>query len=240
MSTSKIVLFDIPSKDPNHAWSVNTWRTRLYLNYKGLDYETEWLEYPEIKPRFLPHFPAREQYTVPTIKLPDGKYIMDSWLIAEELEKLYPTPSLHVDSPLRARYIPLLQQAFIPLRPEILKKVPGDLLKPVNWEFWQRTRSESVGEPLAQWLEKEYGPKMWTAAAPAMQEITALLKENDGGPFFEGAEVSYIDFVHGGFLLMFRQFGEESFKQLLDISGEPEVHLKFFEALKPWTERDNY
>ncbi|KAH7153819.1 hypothetical protein DER46DRAFT_611994 [Fusarium sp. MPI-SDFR-AT-0072] len=51
MSENEITFFDIPSRSPQVCWSMNTWRTRLLLNYKGLDYKTEWLEYPEIKER---------------------------------------------------------------------------------------------------------------------------------------------------------------------------------------------
>ncbi|KAI0405885.1 putative glutathione S-transferase [Xylaria palmicola] len=240
MSTSKIVLFDIPSKDPNHAWSVNTWKTRLVLNYKGLDYETEWLEYPEIKPRLQPHFPDKEEFTVPTIKMPDGRYIMDSWEIAEELERLHPSPALHLDSPLRRRLLDELSPAFEHLRAELVLGVPGRLLKEVNHAYWRETRTQWIGMPLEQYQREKGGAVAYEAAAPYLRRITALLRENDGGVFFLGKDISYVDFTHAGFLLMFRQLGEDIYRPTLEATGNPELHLKFLEALKPWTERDNY
>lgn len=62
----KIVLYDLPSKK-GVAWSFNPWRSmqcslylhknqrlsliaRMILNFKGLDYETQWVEYPDIAP----------------------------------------------------------------------------------------------------------------------------------------------------------------------------------------------
>lgn len=59
MSSGTYTLFDIPTRTPRVCWSMNTWRSksdwsnryigtqteeaRLLLNYKGLDYKTEWV-----------------------------------------------------------------------------------------------------------------------------------------------------------------------------------------------------
>lgn len=67
MASEQIVLFDLASRPPRSTWSLNPWKSdtppldqntqadkltaRLLLNYKGLNYRTEWLEYPEIQPR---------------------------------------------------------------------------------------------------------------------------------------------------------------------------------------------
>lgn len=46
-------------------------KTRLLLNYKGLDYKTEWVEYPDIKPRLekqyvvFPTHPAQSKLSRP-------------------------------------------------------------------------------------------------------------------------------------------------------------------------------
>ncbi|GAW11614.1 hypothetical protein ANO14919_009610 [Xylariales sp. No.14919] len=240
MAASKIVLFDLPSKEPKHAWSLNTWKTRLVLNYKGLDYETEWVEYPEIKPRLQPHFPDKEEFTVPTVKMPDGTYIMDSMVIAREIEKQHPSPPLYVDSPLRQRYIDYLSPAWVQLRPEILSAVPNRLLNEVNHPYWRETRSQHLGMDLDQFVRENNGKHIYKAAAPHLQNITAMLKENDKGVFFMGDTISFVDFTHAGFLVMFRAMGEDIFQPLLEATGDPELHLKFLEALKPWLERDDH
>lgn len=103
-----ITLFDLPSNAPNKAWSPNTWKTRLCLNYKGLPYKTEWIEFADIRGLY-------EKYNVPGNARPDGspepyyslpaildvdetgKEIMvaDSLKIARYLDKTYPdTPKV--------------------------------------------------------------------------------------------------------------------------------------------------
>ncbi|KAH8160155.1 hypothetical protein CIB48_g8096 [Xylaria polymorpha] len=185
-------------------------------------------------------FPDNEEFTVPTIKLPDGTYIMDSLVIAEELEKRYPEPSIHLDEAHRQRYINFLKEGFTHLRPVYILGVPNKLLKEVNHAYWHRTRSQQIGMPLEKFVQENSGEKVWTGAAPHLQGITAMLKENDKGPFFLGDKISYLDFNHAGFLIMFRALGDDVWLPLLEATGDPELHLKFLEAMKPWTERDNY
>jgi len=88
MASDQIVLFDLASRPPRSTWSLNPWKSnsparldhrqepvqdeltrsyhvaRLLLNYKGLNYRTEWLEYPEIAPRL------RDQSACPSPPLP--------------------------------------------------------------------------------------------------------------------------------------------------------------------------
>ncbi|KAH6912527.1 hypothetical protein BKA70DRAFT_1530398 [Coprinopsis sp. MPI-PUGE-AT-0042] len=104
-----ITFFDLPCNAPNKVWSPNTWKTRLCLNYKGLPYKTEWVEFPDIRALY-------EKYNVPGNAKPDGspepyyslpaildvepstgKVIMvaDSLKIAKYLDATYPdTPKV--------------------------------------------------------------------------------------------------------------------------------------------------
>lgn len=67
--TSKVILYDLPSKGRCACWSLNPWKSiavfasmqesilmllvaRLALNFKGVPYETKWLEYPDVAPTF--------------------------------------------------------------------------------------------------------------------------------------------------------------------------------------------
>jgi hypothetical protein len=64
---SSVTLYDIPGRDNRGGWSLNPWKSkvgfypelhcthskktaRLALNFKGIEYDTEWLEYPNIAP----------------------------------------------------------------------------------------------------------------------------------------------------------------------------------------------
>ena len=46
------ILYDLPSKQENACWSPNTWKSRAALNFKGVSYETVWVPYHELKPKF--------------------------------------------------------------------------------------------------------------------------------------------------------------------------------------------
>ncbi|KAK0624886.1 hypothetical protein B0T17DRAFT_577537 [Bombardia bombarda] len=235
-----IILFDLPSQPPCTCWSYNPWKTRFLLNYKGLNYKTEWLEYPNIKPRLKDHVPPVDIYTIPTVLLPSGKYIMDSRAIADHLEAQHPSPPLHLDSPYLARVNGILPRFMTPLRAIIGHLIPLRILNDASLPYWYETRASP------EVLEERYrtgkqGEATWEAVAPAVAELTALLKENPEGPFFMGKEVSYADFVWGGFLIFCRRVGEDVFEGSLKGSGEGgRVHRELLEALKPWSGRDGY
>lgn len=248
-----IIFYDLPSKAPCRAWSLNPWKTRLLLAFKGLDYKTEWVEYPDIKPKFEEHITLPQGvnlYTIPAIKFPDGKYMMNSKDIAQYLEEKSPEPSIHLDSP----YIPKVIKEIATLIDHslgkslfgiVLDRVPSRILNPASAEYWIRTRSDVVGKPLAELTAEEKGGQvLWDNAVENVGNVTRLLKENPEGPFFAGKTVTYADFYWVGFLLFFKRMGDDVFQKLIDASGDVEgsenVHLKLFEACKQWSERDDH
>ncbi|TFY51247.1 hypothetical protein EVJ58_g10668, partial [Rhodofomes roseus] len=100
--TDVIILYDIPSTVPGNAWSANTWKTRFALNYKGIPYRTQWVEYPDIAPLLTslgvsPNTPSTWTfpYTLPAIYDPRTRTVlMDSIKIARYLDETYPdTPA---------------------------------------------------------------------------------------------------------------------------------------------------
>ncbi|KAI1138135.1 putative glutathione S-transferase [Hypoxylon sp. FL0543] len=239
MSSQEIIFFDLPSKPPNKAWSGNTLRTRFVLNFKKIPYKTEWIEYPDLKPRFQDHLPKRDTYTVPTIILPDGTWVTDSLEIAKVLEEKYPEPSLHLDSPYLPKYVEHLIQVFKAIGPIYMPGVHKNVLNEPSLDFFRASREKLTGKTLEQ-LEESGGPggeQAWSNSAPGLQKITALLKENPDGPFFEGKTVGYVDFVHAAFLIFLSRIGEDFLEKALKASGDAEVHRKLLEAVKPWTER---
>lgn len=241
-STDQIILFDLSSKDnaTNKCWSLNPWKTRLVLNYKGLPYTTEFLDYPDIEKRISPHLKA-EHYTSPTIKYTDGRYIMDSRVIAETLEKDHPNPPMHLDSPYLANLEREIQPLMKALHPHYVPKVARNvLIEGPSAEYFYRTRTATVGMPL-----DEYGKKKgqdFTAAEPHLKTITGWLKENADGPYFMGKTVSYVDFQWGGLLLFIRRIDStgKTFEQFLEATGDAKVHLTLLEALEPFSKRDDH
>ncbi|ORY57825.1 uncharacterized protein BCR38DRAFT_448764 [Pseudomassariella vexata] len=240
MDSSRIILFDLPSRPPNKCWSLNSWKSRLLLNLKGIDYKTEWLEYPDIKPRFVEHFPKdTEAYTIPTVLLPDGKYIMDSRKIANHLEAAHPSPPLHLDSP----YLTKLE-AIIPGLRDALKAVfmyllPKRLLNEASLPYWYETRSKQLSMPVDEYHAEEGGDKAWKRAREILPKVTEMLKENEG-PFFLGKTASYADLVWAGYLLFWQRLGDDVFAELLKATGDAKVHEDLLDAVKPWSERADH
>ncbi|PVH71792.1 hypothetical protein DL98DRAFT_520881 [Cadophora sp. DSE1049] len=237
---SQLTLFDLPSKGRCSCWSLNPWKTRLALNFKGLDYKTEWVEYPDIKARLSPHVPANpppdRDWTIPAMMFTDGTYIMDSKPIAERLEKDYPTPSLHLDSPIIQEIYPAIGAIARPLRAVWLPRVPVNLLNERSSEYFHRTREEVVGKPLAQFMKEEGGEEAWVEALPAIKSLGELAKRN-GGPYVLGKTPSYADFIIVGFLQFFKVIEEDMYQRL----GKAEPALgELYDACKPWLERDGH
>ena len=112
------------------------------MNYKKIPYTTEWTEYPDLAPKFkslglTPNDPEniKPEYTSPAVKLPDGRCLMDSRKIAEELEKLHPEPSLHIDNGYTDRTQKLLGNIFAHLRFIAIPLVPVKYLNPPSQEY---------------------------------------------------------------------------------------------------------
>ncbi|KAL9047218.1 MAG: hypothetical protein Q9214_000156 [Letrouitia sp. 1 TL-2023] len=238
---TELVLYDLPSKGHCRAWSVNTWKTRLVLNFKGIDYQTKWLEYPDVAPTIsslgLLSNPEATPYTVPTVHLPNGEYVMDSRKIVEKLEQLHPSPSLHLDSPSLSKIEELWPKAIIPLRGCLMPKIPRALLNEASLDYFYRTREQRFGMPLDQ-LEKEHGgDSAWEEARPAIEEVGKLLKA-EGGPFILGNTVSYADFMLVSALHMFKRVDPASLYDRV-VSIEPAFGV-LYNASTAWLERDDH
>ncbi|KAJ9150866.1 Glutathione S-transferase [Pleurostoma richardsiae] len=242
MAPETTILFDLPSRSPCTAWSLNPWKTRLLLNYKRVDYKTEWCEYPDIKQRLEKHVPANAQgtaYTIPTVMFPDRRYVMDSRKIATVIEESYPEPSVHLDSPYLAKLEDIMARLMPQFRPIYLPAIPKRILSTASQAHWYSTREKMVGMPLDQLEKEKGGERAWAKVEPLFREVTELLKEDGAGPFFKGRTVSYADFVWAGFLIFLQCIGPDVYGEFLRRSGDAEAHAKLLEAVRPWSERNN-
>ncbi|KAF9564189.1 hypothetical protein CPC08DRAFT_272712 [Agrocybe pediades] len=229
-----IILYDIPSKLPIKAWSPNTWKTRFCLNYKGLPYRTEWVEYPDIAEHAKKHGlkPTGEKnpwdggpyYSLPAIHdEATGIYISDSWLIAEYLEKQYPdTPSVFpnntkgLQEALGNTYDSLLD----PLWNFILPLTAGRL-NPRSEEYFIRTRSLAFGKPLAEVLPTgEQATTEWAQIKEIMNKVDGwFAKTDDKGPFILGDVISWADFEIAGNKIWMKVIWGEDSEQWKDVAS---------------------
>jgi glutathione S-transferase len=157
------------------------------LNFKNIDYNTEWVEYPDLAPTFkalgIPPGSDDPPYTSPAIQFDDGTFAMGSLEIAHELEKRYPSPSLHLDDPIVANF--KLAKFQKPLVPHVVPKVPEVLLNQRSAEYFYRTREERYSMPLPQYANENATEERWEEAREGIEEVADLLKKN-GGPYFLG------------------------------------------------------
>ncbi|TVY31332.1 Glutathione S-transferase-like protein [Lachnellula subtilissima] len=149
---------------------------------------------------------------------------MESQAIAQRLEKRpshsIPTPRLPAP-PKRGLWQPA---------------VPANLLNPSSKEYFERTRHERLGKPLAQLAQESGGEEAWMAAMPEMKELGALLKA-EGGPFVMGKTPSYADFVIVGWLQFFKTIDVKLYERVVSI--EPAFGT-LYDASKQWLERDDH
>jgi len=115
----------------------------------------------------------------------DGKYIMDSKVIVERLEKDHPSPALHLDSPLISKIEKLLPKVLFPLIGIWLPLVSQNLLNPRSKEYYDRTNEAKIRKPLSELARSTDGEVAWEKATPGLKELGEVVKAN-GGPFVMG------------------------------------------------------
>jgi len=231
--TDRIIFYDIPSAVTGSAWSPNTWKTRFALNYKGLSYRTEWVEYPDIASVLSalgvePHPPEVDPYpyTLPAIYDPlTRKAIMESSKIALYLDETYPdTPAL---LPAETRvFQTAFQRAFSTalhqkLKPLILHRIAATALNPPSAKYFFETREKVLGCKLAevsppgsqkraeQWAVAEKGSGVVASWFEAAGDGRLLLSGE--GPDGDGGKVTHADTYVAGVLIWLRViFGADS------------------------------
>ena len=170
---------------------------------------------------------------------------MDSLKIAHALEERYPDPPLRMDSPYLTKLVNEKDGLMAPLRAAMfgnfVARVPEVLLNEASIPYWEETRNKRVGMPIKEYEALHGGKAGFEAAGRGgMKEVTAMLKEHPEGPFFEGKEVGYADFVWAGFLLFLKRGGEDLYEGAVEVSGDRSVHDALLEAVRPWAERDDH
>ncbi|KAI8220379.1 hypothetical protein K4K54_008633 [Colletotrichum sp. SAR 10_86] len=216
-------------------------KARLALNFKGVDYKTEWLEYPDIAGRLeaagLKGDPDQiRPFTCPTVQFPDGTYIMNSKKIIPRIEADYPEPPLYHDADLSQEALKHIAPVWDALAPVLLPVAPREVLNERSAEYFWRTRKEFLGMSLDEFEEKHGGEKAWEKAKKPIEDAAALLNKTEG-PFFLGDTVSYADFLYVGVIAMAKRFNEENYRRIVEISP---AFDKQYKACGPWLERNDH
>ncbi|KAI0772188.1 hypothetical protein BC629DRAFT_1529856 [Irpex lacteus] len=239
MSTP-IIFYDIPNKF-NTAWAPHAWKVRLALNIKGLNYKTEWVEYPDIEALYhrinLPPHSIRADgsgyYCLPVIHDPStNTTLSESWDIIQYLDKTYPnTPTLLSNelAPLHAVFLTAFPPtAQKPLWNIIIAGVHSNL-SPRSQEYFRRTREAETGKKLEDVAGGEEG---WVAAEAGFGKVLAWPRVVLGGD-----KISFPDLHIVGVLIWAKlSLGEESegWKRISEWHGGrwKRLHDRFLPFLK--------
>ncbi|KAL5339253.1 hypothetical protein BJX70DRAFT_398018 [Aspergillus crustosus] len=246
-------LFDILSAvpGPSKAWSPNTLKTRISLNYKQIPYTQTYVSYPDIAPilRSLsvpphPEGTARTAYTLPAITHPSitatpSGTIMDSFPIAHHLEEIFPErplfPSGDSSLELAQKVQGIVGRASVAVYTLLLPSIVK-ILDPRGQEFYNRTRTAMFGKPLAEVAptDPEVVREMIEKMKKEMAPIVEILKENTGGPFLEGETPGYADFIVESFLIWWKFADEKLWEEIVGL-GDGEIKV-LWDAVWPWVE----
>jgi glutathione S-transferase len=174
-------------------------------------------------------------YSSPAIQFADGSRMQDSWPIAHELEKRYPSPSLHLDDPIVVQVRDQVVEMMTPLRGVFIPKVPTVLLNKRSADYFNETREKAFGMPLPEVEKQMATDEQWEKARAPAEKAGEWLRKY-GGPFFLGETVSYADFIFVGMLTMMQRIDQGLFERFL--AFDP-AFPKLFEASKQWLEKDD-
>ncbi|KIY67982.1 hypothetical protein CYLTODRAFT_352122 [Cylindrobasidium torrendii FP15055 ss-10] len=200
---ASFTLFDIPSVVPNQAWSMNTLKARYTLNYKGLHFKTEWIEYPDIedfyKTNGIVHTETRgdgsPNYTLPVLfDSAHNTYISGSTNIASHLDKAYPdTPKVFPNGSegLARGFEDAMENAIEPIWALLLPKVPV-YLNTASKAYFLRTKPRSRVE-----LDQETKREEWARLRAGFSKI-ASWSAPEGGLFVMGDAPTFVDLFMGG------------------------------------------
>ncbi|KAF8524592.1 hypothetical protein BU17DRAFT_63157 [Hysterangium stoloniferum] len=217
-NTKVITLYDTSSREGKitGSWNTMTLKTRLSLNFKKLQFQIVWLEYPEIEPTMqrigvVTTYTKRDGsplYTVPVIMdpnhtTPDGKPIIitDSWKIAEYLDEKYPEPGLLFpkgSKPLQSVFHDYAMKTILLSIGPILVTRVMDILNDGSLEYWRVTREAYLGAKLEEVCPKgsEKWNDTWKTLQKGFSEMAAHLDKN--GPdndFVIGTQATFADFI---------------------------------------------
>ncbi|KAG2039486.1 hypothetical protein BDR03DRAFT_859938 [Suillus americanus] len=222
-----IIFYDIPNIVQNEPWSANTMNTRhvtclrsssssltchrYCLTFKGLPFQTVWLEFPEIKPFYEQHSLVPTTLystkgtltpvcTLPVIMDPNtNRFITDSFAIAQYLDEQYPdTPKVLPNN--TAALVHAFRTAFFNaiMGTILLASFRGaQKLNPESKEYYIRAREEQFGIPWEQFATHEKREEQWNVLRVACNTMDGWYATSNG-QFILGDTPCFADFMVAG------------------------------------------
>ncbi len=215
IKNQKFILYDIPSSLEPKFWSLNTLKTRILLNFKGIPFETKWVPFPDIQQTLeqlgvtpLPGDGSKGPlYTLPALTH-ENKTIMGSDEIRDYLEKIAPSPTVFPTEKSSAftkpisEYMSSLTGTIFPAMMGLLPTVLGER----DIQYLAETRSKWWGLNLADCkLSKELMDSTKTKLEAELEsnsllDLKRLTNDNidfkfKSGKYLFGDELCYADIL---------------------------------------------
>jgi glutathione S-transferase len=186
-------LFELVGTDEARPFSPYCWRTRMALAHKGLAAQSIPWRFTE-KAAISPHNSEK----VPVL-LDGDKAVVDSWVIANYLEDIYPDrPSLFGGEGGRAMGRMLNWWGDIAVIGGMFPLIVADIvehLRPVDQVYFRQSREARFGKPLEQVVANR--DSNVESFRKGLDPMRLTLKSQ---PFLGGAAPNYADYiVFGGF-----------------------------------------
>ena len=186
-------LFELVGTDEARPFSPYCWRTRMALAHKGLAAQSIPWRFTE-KAAISPHNSEK----VPVL-LDGDKAVVDSWMIANYLEDIYPDrPSLFGGEGGRAMGRMLNWWGDIAVIGGMFPLIVADIvehLRPVDQVYFRQSREARFGKPLEQVVANR--DSNVESFRKGLDPMRLTLKTQ---PFLGGAAPNYADYtVFGGF-----------------------------------------
>ena len=184
------------------------------LGYKGLPFEVEWVEFPDIAPRMkeLGAAPGKtpsgtEQYTLPVLRDPNtGAIITDSWEIAVYLDNTYPEKPVFPEGTkgLISAFATMFSDQIRPAIKFPLVRV-AEVLNERSAEYFLTTRQIHFNQKIEEWSPE--GPereKHWSIFEKALATGKAVYDKTEG-KWLMGNTFSYADILTASGLFWFKR-----------------------------------
>ncbi len=182
------LLFDLAGANDELRFSPNCWRTRLALAHKGLPVETVAWRFTEKEA-----IAASGQGKVPVL-VEGGRWLFESWVIAEYLEETYPDrPSLFGAPEGKALTRFINQWANENLHPAIARVIIADIFEVLHEKdkaYFRKTREAAYGTTI-----EALGAKQKEALLSLRQTLRPLRSTVAAQAYLCGDAPAYADHI---------------------------------------------
>ena len=225
-ASSGLVLFDLTDKPGGHAcFSPHTVKTLLDLKLLNVGYERQRLTFLQIRNDLAQRI--ADNVTVPALELSDGSHIVDSWNIAEYLERKHPAGyKIFGDSATKRLAAMLNQFGKTVLAPHIgplAQKGVHAMLDEESASYFAEVKIGKVRWTKVVAMSKEERDAHVAQAVAKLEVVNAMLtcegeasggKAEKEGWLAGGEEPTHADFVLFGWYVFTRAAGERVTKEI--------------------------